>query len=247
MMVTACAAPPRPPVAPPAPRKSQVARIHYEAGQKLFGQGDYLSAIESYQRAIDADERFGLAYLDMAEARLYVDGDYAAMRVLLEKAVALLPSSPRAHSRLADVLLALDEVEPAIERWRYALSLRPSMVESRLQLATALARLGKIDKARRQLEEAVRWAPRNVQARVRLGQIYADARRFGDAAVQVEIAAEVGGRSAALYRRAATFYDSAGRGDLAVKLRGKADVIDPPAKQRRFRPLKKRKRRKKRR
>jgi len=224
-------------------RDVAVGQRWYETGVGFAKRNQHEKAINAFANALRNDPMHGLAHLEKAESHLFVDADAAVIRDHLLTAVELLPQNPRAYQRLGEAMAAVGDEDAAIRHWRTALSLRPGLVDARLQLATMLVGTGALDEAREHLEKAVRQEPKNVRARVRLGEVLETASRPGDAARQIEFAAQMVGRSAALYRRAAKLYESAGEDPQARRLRRKADEIDPPPPARDYRPLRRARRR----
>lgn len=224
-------------------RDIAVGQRWYETGLTFAKRNQHDKAINAFASALRNDPMHGLAHLEKAESHLFADADPATIQRHLEDAVALLPRNPRAHHRLAAALAAVGDEDGALRHWRQAVALRPTMIEARLQLATLLLGTGALAEAQQHLEEAVAQQPENVQARVRLGQVLERAARPQDAARQLEIAAAAAGSSAALYRRAAALYETAGDGPQAIKLRRKADELDPPPAARKYRQLRKARRR----
>lgn len=211
----------------------------FHEGLKFAKNGQHDKAVAAYEKACKADPKLGVAYLEWAGSLLYVSDDHALVARLLKQAVDLLRQNPRARVYYGQALMRLKKDSEAIVQLDKALTLRPSLIEPRIDLGELFERGGKFEKARSQLEKVIVMQPTHVQARVRLGQLFASQNHFLQAAQHIEQAALQTKRSAALYRRAAKFYASAGQSEDARRLRAKADQIDPPIRGRNLRPLRK--------
>jgi tetratricopeptide (TPR) repeat protein len=222
----------------PVRRPVSAAKL-FEAGMGLSKQGDHEKAVSAFEKATKADPKLGVAYLEWASSLLYVQDDHERIAKLLKQAVTLLPGNPRAHAHYGQALARTNREREALVHWKKALELRPSLVQPRLDMADILERKGHSAQALAQLEHVVRMKPKHVQARVRLGQLLATQNKFLQAAHHLEKAAVQTLRSAALYRRAAQFYASAGQMEDARRMRAQADKIDPPRRGRNLRPLRK--------
>ena len=220
-------------------RRPALAQKHFEDGRGFVKKGDHTNAVVAFQKASKADPRFGLAYLEWASSLIFVSEDQPAIAKVLKQAADLLPTNPRARTLYGQVLLRTAKHSEAIVQLNEALRLKPSLVEPRLDLAEVFQEKGKLLEAKVQLEKVLSARADHLQARVRLGQLFAQMERYHAAAKQIEIAAEQTGASAALYRRAAKFYATAGNAEKARYLRMQADKIDPPARSRSYRPLRK--------
>ncbi len=88
----------------------------------------------------------------------YRNGAYADALAAYEQAGQLLPSH-RSHHGRGDCLLALGELQPAIEAYRDALALSPRYFRSHMNLAETLRRLNRTDEARFHLRQANLFKP----------------------------------------------------------------------------------------
>lgn len=210
-------------------------------GIALTEKGDQHGAGEAFGNAIAADPEIGLAYVLKAETHLFTDNDHAKMLPLLVRALELLPANPRAHLRYAELLAESGQTEQAESHFRCAIELKPDLVEARRWLVQRRLTEGNLGEAEREVKLALADAPDDVQARVLFGAVLEAENRPLDAAKELSAAAELAGRSAALYRRAGTLYEAAGDRLAAKKARAVADHIDPPKKERSLRTLPKRK------
>lgn len=226
---------------PQKQRQPLTAKKHFDEGLRQKNAGDHGQAAALFENATRADPLFGLAFLEWGHSLLLHSDDQASIVRVLKQAIELLPKNPRARIYYGQVLGRLGRWSDSIVQLEKALSLRPTLTAPRLDLAEAFQQIGQVHSAQRQLEGLLASRPRHIQARVRLGQLFAGMKRFHAAAKQIEIAAKQSQASAALYRRAAQFYATAGEDEKARHLRVRADEIDPPTRSREYRPLRKRK------
>ena len=211
-----------------------------ERGLELAKTGNHLAALQAYDSALVADPYHGLSHLAKAESHLFTDNDPSKIRTHLSTAVLLLPENPRAHARLADFLAESGEGDVAITHWRCALELKPSYDDARLNLARYLVTLKRADEAEKELL-SIEGGTTNVTVLALLAEALAAQGKLLDAARQIEEAARRAGPSAAsLLRKAGDLYEAGESPLSARRVRVQADRIDPPPRERKMRPLKRR-------
>jgi tetratricopeptide (TPR) repeat protein len=216
------------------------AQTELERGLALANNGDHFAALEAYDRALLADPYHGLSHLAKAESHLFTDNDMPKMRMHLATAVLLLPQNPRAHSRLADFLAELNEADAAVTHYRCALALKPTYHEARFNLARSLVSLSRASEAEQELL-AIEGGLTDVTVLALLGDALAAQGKLLDAARHLEEAARRAGPStASLLRRAGELYEAGASPLSARRVRAQADRIDPPPRERKMRPLKRR-------
>lgn len=216
-------------------RDSAAAEKDLARANELFVAGDYGAALAAYASAAKADPFQGLAYLGVAESHLFTDNDQTAMKESIARALALMPTNPRAHLRAGDLAAEAGEKPRAEAHFRCALELRPDYADAQKRLAKHLfaeQRFGEAEELIIKID-----AGEDVETIVLAADIFEGEKKFLEAAEKVALAAEQVKTSAALWRRAAALYESAGNLVLAKKTRAAADKIDPPEKERALRPL----------
>ncbi len=124
---------------------------------------------------------------ETAEARLLMGtakmaaNEFSAARMDLEKAVALNPKLPGAHSYLALVLLRSADTVGAASEFHKELANDPNDFEANLQLGGLLRQEEKFDEARKLLEHALFVRPGDYAARYQIATIDLTQARIEDA------------------------------------------------------------------
>ncbi|MEW6543478.1 MAG: tetratricopeptide repeat protein [Nitrospirota bacterium] len=85
--------------------------------------------------------------------------DRAAKKALLQQAVALDPTNPRAHATLARLLQVEGDQDGAIREYREALRLKPGLARAHAGLGQALLSAGRKDEAAREFRIFLRTVP----------------------------------------------------------------------------------------
>lgn len=126
----------------PAPRISP--STHMVAGQMLERQGDFVGALEQYEKVVIADprqpdgyNRLGIVYQKMSR---YVDADQ-----IFRKGLVAVPGSAMLHNNLGFNFLQQKQFEEAEKSFRDALALSPQFKRAQMNLGIALAHQGKFD------------------------------------------------------------------------------------------------------
>jgi len=220
-------------------RNPAVAYDLFKKARKLSVEGNHEEAIKIFDQARQVDPKLTIAALEQAISLYHIGQDFLRMDPLLASAVQAFPNNPRARLYYGRVLSKLKRFNQAKIHWRKAIDLRPDFVEPRKELADLLEAEGTFPAAQEQLEAVLTKHPLDLQARIRLAELYARQKKFESAAIEIERAAVQAGRSAALFRKAAKWYSSAGEPQKASEMGRWADKIDPPRKQRDLRPLRK--------
>jgi TolB-like protein/Flp pilus assembly protein TadD len=182
---------------------------------ELYMKGRYLwyrrylaplqTAIEHFERAIDLDPGFALAYTGIADAYSilgfyhFMSADEAATRArsAAKKALDLDPGLAQAHASLAFVHLTVgwgdgDFSDAVLVPMRRAIELNPTYGEARVWLGLALATLGRLEEGARATAAAVKWDPHSAYtlaihaATLYVGRRYEEAKDAVDRALEIE-------------------------------------------------------------
>jgi tetratricopeptide (TPR) repeat protein len=129
---------------------------------------------EDLERAIEFDAEMGDAYLARADAYLK-DEDYEAIQTDLERIEDLLPNSPLLAYYQAQVALALDEREDALEYAQKAVDLDITLLPAYKLLGKAALVNDESDQAVEALETYVLYAEDDAAGWALLGRAYFDA------------------------------------------------------------------------
>ena len=136
----------------------------YVRGRRFFFESKRRSleyAREMYQRAIESDPGFALAYAGIADVAALLATYYPAARANLDeakraslKALELDPELPEAHSALGAVLFAEGRPVEAEASFRRAVELDPRLYEARYFHARSLFQQGRFEEAAAMFAEA---------------------------------------------------------------------------------------------
>ena len=190
-----------------APTKSAEAFELYMKG-RYFWYRRYLAplqtAIEYFERAIDLDPDFALAYTGIADAYSilgfyhFISAEEATSRALAaaRKALELDPDLAQAHASLGFVHLTIswvpDFADTSLGLLRTAVELNPTYGEARAWLGLCLAVLGKFGEGADVTAAAVQWDPHSAYAKTMhattllMGRQYEKARGAANQALAVE-------------------------------------------------------------
>jgi TolB-like protein/Flp pilus assembly protein TadD len=205
----------------------------YHRGQAASGTADGLAVAEQYfRKAIDADPRFALAYLSLAEvlvgqiyaqgARRDVNEPEAASAV--ETALRLDPTLPEAW--IASAYFASHEQAEAM--YRKAIELQPNSSHAYEKLSDLLWETGRWEESLRYAEKAVALDPLSNGVNGSLGQNLAAAGRLDEAEALYRRLVEIHPSDPWPYQALATFEAySRNRFAEAVRLMEKAIELEP--------------------
>jgi serine/threonine-protein kinase len=175
---------------------------YYASGSHFYHRSAMLDdnrrAATMYQRAVEQDSNFALAYAGLANALVAIsmtggaslDGVERA-GIAAEKALALAPDLPEAVLAQANYLYALGKFDRALELAADARRVRPNDFDALYLVAHLQRRLGQWDEAIANLENILELDPRNRPALIALGEThlrmrsYSKADRYFDAAIQL--------------------------------------------------------------
>jgi serine/threonine protein kinase/tetratricopeptide (TPR) repeat protein len=151
------------------PTANLLAYDHYLRAREyynLYTKADNETAIEQFQRALELDPGFALAYAGLGDAyaqrafrfgfpQTWLDSSLEASR----KAIALAPGLPEGHKALGLAYQAKGIYREALESYRRALELAPNHNPAMSNLAAVLNFQGKYDEALRWGEKAFELDP----------------------------------------------------------------------------------------
>ena len=151
------------------PTFSVQAYDYYLQGRDYYwkaGKKEVEFAIKLYEKALEIDPDYALAYAGLADAYVYKYEAYydRSLHILDEaegasqKALKIDPESPEAHRSLGRVFMFKKMTEGAIKEFKEAIYLRPNFYE-------ACRVLGWIYEELKNYEEAIRWARKALEIR----------------------------------------------------------------------------------
>src|SRR5215469_8927042 len=176
------------------------ASAEYAAGRELWsrrGEDPLKASIDHFDRAINIQSNYGLAYSGLADAyvllpfysRITPAEAYPKAKAAALRAVELAPQSAEAHTSLAYAKLYADwDFRGAEEEFRIALQQNPNYFTALQWHAEYLSLIGRYDDAIREITQALEMAPDLAVMHHNAGQIYQAARRYDEAINQYSIA-----------------------------------------------------------
>ncbi len=162
----------------------------YYAGQPHFASENWKKAIESYQRAVDLDPGFALAYAQLsgAHARLYYfrydmsEDRRNSARAAIDKALELEPNAPEVHLAMGYFhLFAERNAEEAFKEFDIAARDLPDNAEVLEARADAFRQEGRWTEALDHYQRACQLDPRSAALHETLAETYWWCRRYPDA------------------------------------------------------------------
>jgi TolB-like protein/Tfp pilus assembly protein PilF/class 3 adenylate cyclase len=176
------------------PTDNAVAYQDYLKGRYFWNKrtgNDFKTAISYFERAVQEDPRFALAYAGLADTYVLLPAfTWAAPQDSMPKAKAAAQKAlefddtlAEAHTPLAMVLRAYDfDYTQAIVEFKRAIDLNPNYAPAHYWFgAHVLSALGRFDEAIAEVRQAIELDPLSLVANVDLGATYIYARRFDDA------------------------------------------------------------------
>ncbi len=160
-------------------------RFHWNKGTTA----GYRNAIEYFQRAIQKDRNYALAYAGLADSYLLLGSTYVESlpeaKAAAENARQLDPNLAEAHVALGQINLWLDWQWPAAEReFKEGIQLNPASALAHNQYAGYLATLGRLPDALAEADKALALDPLSVIVNTDRGWLLLFAERRADAIAQ---------------------------------------------------------------
>jgi TolB-like protein/tetratricopeptide (TPR) repeat protein len=208
------------------------------AGRAAFNAEEqralYASSIENFERAIEIDPGFALAWASMSQVAYWlslnpggldwqhrpdkhlqkialVGTNYRKAREAANRALAMDENLAVAQTALANVLYRFEfDWEGAEEAFRKAIVLNPNYAEARHGYAVYLSVLGRHDEAIREIRLARELDPLTSSIHVNLGQVYLNARQYDRALEELQQIVDLPGPApprAHLFRAWAYMYE----------------------------------------
>jgi tetratricopeptide (TPR) repeat protein len=187
-----------------SPENAKAAETEFDAGRKLFFQGDYQAAITRLTKAGDLDPTKGAYRLLLAKAYRSA-GRPKDAAAILERILAADPEHVEAAVEFAEILSPDKQADRVIKVLEPLLKFKHDYPLYHL-LAEAYYQKEEFAKARENFEQAVRLNPLNGQDHYQLANIYLAESRFAKAAQSYERALQLGVDSAVLHFKLASVY-----------------------------------------
>jgi tetratricopeptide (TPR) repeat protein len=184
--------------------KAKQAESLFDAGRKLYFQGDYKAAAEKLAAAVAADATKTSYKLLLAKAYRQSDqADKAA--TTLEEILKTNADHVEAGIELAELLSPQKQPDRVIAVLEPLLKYKHDYPLYHL-LAEAHYQKEQLPQARQYFEEAIKLNPQSAQDHYQLGNIYLAQKRFAKAAAVYETAGRLGFTSAAYHFKLASVY-----------------------------------------
>jgi TolB-like protein/DNA-binding winged helix-turn-helix (wHTH) protein/cytochrome c-type biogenesis protein CcmH/NrfG len=168
---------------------------------QLYLQADYLKSqrtnleksFEFYQRAIEKDPNFALAYVGVAEYYLHLNSSgklsaeeaFSKVKPPMMKALELDDTLAEAHNTLAEIKYQYEyDWAGAEQEFRKTLALDPNGARAHLAYGWYLMTAGRFDEALPEMEKARDLDPRSLIYNTAIGRLYYFMRQY-DAAIQI--------------------------------------------------------------
>jgi TolB-like protein/Tfp pilus assembly protein PilF len=174
--------------------KNTEALTLYMKGRSSFDEGTeprVRRAIEYFERAVQQDSDFALAYVGLADCYYWLEGDYmshsegiAKAKENLDKALALNTNLGEAHALLGISLRNELRWEEAEVEFTKALALSPSSAPAHHGYAGLLASVGKLDEALSEARKAQELDPLSLRLMITIGQVLYYQREYDQAIEQ---------------------------------------------------------------
>ncbi len=174
---------------------------YYLRGRRFYSQFSNRGmdlALIMFQKAIEADETYALAYAGMADCYSYQFQHMSRSEAIIQKAdeaslkgIELSPTLAEAHVSRGIVLSLKGQFEEAEQSFRYAIEQEPTLYLGWFHYGRTCFAAGKIDKAARLFEQANRVEPEDYQSILLAAQSYDDigstelARRLRERGVEI--------------------------------------------------------------
>jgi eukaryotic-like serine/threonine-protein kinase len=182
-------------------------------------------AIDYFQRAVERDPGYALAYAVMADCyflQKYYGYDSAPDRIgnakaAAERALLLDDSIAESHLAAGAVQLCQKDYQAGMEAFQRALALNPNLAIAHQRYAWVLCSFGRLDDAVREMKRARELDPLSPTNNTALGMILIFARQFRDALAYCYKAAELDPNQALIQENLATAYALNGMYQQAIE------------------------------
>jgi serine/threonine-protein kinase len=191
------------------------------------------TAIERFERALEEDSTYSLAYAALGDAYLYKyrrTDDTSWLETAIEniqKALELEDRLSPIYTTYGVLLIEMGEYEIANQQLEKALSLDPKNVEAYRARARAFMAQERSNEAEATYRKAIEMKPGFWAGYAELGVFYSQAGRFEEAAEQFSIVTELTPNNAGAYRNLGAVYYYMNRPEEALQAFNRSVEIEP--------------------
>ena len=163
-------------------------RAHFNLGGYYFGQNDFATATEHYQKATQIVPNYSPAW-NILGYSYRQQGDYSDAEQAFKKYIELIPNDPNPYDSYAELLLKMGRFDESITQYRKALSVDPQFMPSHFGISADLTYMGKPQDANAELQKIIEQARNDGDTRLALfgmAVVAADSGKFDEAARQMD-------------------------------------------------------------
>jgi serine/threonine protein kinase/Tfp pilus assembly protein PilF len=178
-----------------------------------------LKGIEQFNKAIDIDPNYALAYAGLADSYNIIASysssppseAFPKARAAAERALSLDNTLPEAHISMAFVLFGYDwDWSEAEKEFKQALTLHPGYATGRLWHSLFLVAMGRHEEALAEMEKALELDPLSLPIHTNLGWLLYLGRKYDEAAKQLKKTLEMEPNFMLAHRRLSQVYAQKG-------------------------------------
>ena len=140
----------------------------FDNGNRLYEQQKYGEAIVEYRNALQADEKFAEARLQLARSYEKTKDRTHALQEFV-RAADLMPADDEVQVKAGQLLAEAGRFEDARSRAETVLARSPRNVEAQMLLGHTVAGMKDLDGAISEIEEAIQIAPEDLRTQTSLG------------------------------------------------------------------------------
>jgi TolB-like protein/Tfp pilus assembly protein PilF len=220
------------------PTENSEAHEFYLKGRYIWNKRtakDFKTAISYFQRAIDKDPNYALAYAGLADSYVLLSAFGAASpeesfpqaKAAAKKALELDDTLAEAHTSLAQVLLTYDfDFDGSIREFRRAIELNPNYATAHHWYGLGpLRKMGRFDEAIVEGKRAVELDPLSLAISADLGSDYFFARRYDEAIEQLRKTLEMDPDFYYVHWKLGRVHEAKGAFDAAIEEYQKARAL----------------------
>ena len=114
--------------------QAQTVKDFYEQGQQAYGQGDYKTAIDLYEKSVELNPNFAPAYNALGLAHKEINTDLSELVWLFKTATEIDPKYVEAYDNLGKAYYGLGDFDNAEQSCLKALAISPNLPSPKLSL-----------------------------------------------------------------------------------------------------------------